>query len=64
MPDSVHACINNVDRLARMNDDTRRVACFAAQDTIVESFDPGSSYGLKDVLTVKNQRRVVNFYHQ
>lgn len=33
------------------------------QDTVNELFDGGSSFGLKDVLTVKNQRRVIDFYH-
>ncbi len=34
-----------------------------AQDTVIEYFDGGSSYAVKDMLTVKNQRRVINFYH-
>jgi hypothetical protein len=33
------------------------------QDTIMEVFDGGSSFGLKDILTVKSERRIMNFYH-
>ena len=29
----------------------------------MEYFDGGSSFGLQDILTVKNERRVMNFYH-
>ena len=41
----------------------RRPALLTLQDTIIEYFDGGSSFGLKDILTVKNERRVINFYH-
>ena len=33
------------------------------QDTTAEYFVGGSSYGLKDILTIKNERRTINFYH-
>ncbi len=32
------------------------------QDTTVEFFDPGSAFGLKDILNVRNDRRIINFY--
>ncbi len=35
---------------------------FATQDTTIELFDRGSAFALKDILTVKNDRRVFNFY--
>ncbi|GFH18688.1 uncharacterized protein HaLaN_15535 [Haematococcus lacustris] len=33
------------------------------QDTVHEVFDGGSSFGLKDILTIKNEKRVMNFFH-
>ncbi len=33
-----------------------------SQDTTFEVFDRGSAFALKDILTVKNDRRVFNFY--
>ena len=33
-----------------------------SQDTNIEYFDAGSSFGIKDILTVRNDRRVINFY--
>jgi hypothetical protein len=37
--------------------------CLHSQDTMAEYFKGGSSFGLKDILTIKNDRRVINFYN-
>lgn len=38
-------------------------SCQIAQDTTAEFFDGGSSFGLKDIVTVKNEKRILSFYH-
>eukprot|EP00240_Pyramimonas_obovata_P004234 CAMPEP_0118939504 /NCGR_PEP_ID=MMETSP1169-20130426/29098_1 /TAXON_ID=36882 /ORGANISM="Pyramimonas obovata, Strain CCMP722" /LENGTH=353 /DNA_ID=CAMNT_0006883791 /DNA_START=30 /DNA_END=1087 /DNA_ORIENTATION=+ len=47
---------------ARRKDRLRERRIFTNTDTTVESFNPGSAYGLKEVTTVAKKQRVAHFY--
>ncbi len=51
------------EKFQRRKDKLTERRTYPPRETTMEYFDGGSSFGLKDVLTVKNQRRVMNFYH-
>ncbi|GAX80447.1 hypothetical protein CEUSTIGMA_g7886.t1 [Chlamydomonas eustigma] len=51
------------ESFTRRKDKLRERRVYPLKDTTVEYFDPGSSFGLKDILTVRNDRRTMNFYH-
>eukprot|EP00955_Chlamydomonas_euryale_P064515 359006-Chlamydomonas_euryale.AAC.3 len=46
----------------RRRDRLRERRVFPKTDTTIEYFDAGSSFGLRDILTVRNDRRIINFY--
>ncbi|KAK3273495.1 hypothetical protein CYMTET_18285 [Cymbomonas tetramitiformis] len=47
---------------ARRKDKLRERWIFPLDDTVTEYFDPGSSFGLKEMTTVKSKRRLMHFY--
>ncbi|GFR42728.1 hypothetical protein Agub_g3646 [Astrephomene gubernaculifera] len=50
------------ETFTRRRDKLRERRSYPQKDTTVELFDRGSAFALKDILTVKNDRRVFNFY--
>lgn len=46
----------------RRKDKLRERRVLPKDDTTIEFFNPGSSFGLKDILTVRNRHRIMNFY--
>jgi len=52
-----------VEMFERRKDKLRKRETYPQKDTIVEYFKSGSSFGLKEILTIKNERRVTNFFH-
>ncbi|EFJ52641.1 hypothetical protein VOLCADRAFT_102618 [Volvox carteri f. nagariensis] len=50
------------ETFTRRRDKLRERRVYPQKDTTIELFDRGSAFALKDILTVKNDRRVFNFY--
>ncbi|KAG2491059.1 hypothetical protein HYH03_010505 [Edaphochlamys debaryana] len=50
------------ETFTRRRDKLRERRVYPQKDTTVELFDRGSAFALRDILTVKNDRRVFNFY--
>ncbi|GLC33992.1 Dynein regulatory complex subunit 7 [Pleodorina starrii] len=50
------------ETFTRRRDKLRERRVYPQKDTTIELFDRGSAFALKDILTVKNSRRVFNFY--
>ncbi|GFH12468.1 uncharacterized protein HaLaN_08166 [Haematococcus lacustris] len=51
------------EKFQRRKDKLRERRSLLLKDTVHEVFDGGSSFGLKDILTIKNEKRVMNFFH-
>jgi hypothetical protein len=51
------------ERFARRKDKLRERRTYPMADVTQEFFDPGSSYGLKDITLTKGAHREVNFFH-
>jgi hypothetical protein len=52
-----------VEFFARRKDRLRKRLSLPKEETVVEYFDPGASFGLKETKTVKGEERVMHFYH-
>ncbi|MEW5310705.1 MAG: hypothetical protein WDW38_002476 [Sanguina aurantia] len=50
------------ENFQRRKDKLRERRVYPKKDTIIEYFDAGSAFGMKDIITVKNESRVINFY--
>lgn len=57
---SVKQCM---EFFARRKDRLRKRLSLPKEETIVEYFDPGASFGLKETKSVKGEKRVMYFYH-
>ncbi|KAK9811814.1 hypothetical protein WJX72_010643 [[Myrmecia] bisecta] len=51
-----------LERYQRRRDRLRERRILPQQDSVQESFDPGASFGLKELLVVKGERRRMTFY--
>ena len=52
-----------VEFFARRKDRLKKRLSLPKEETVLEYFDPGASFGLKETKTVKGEERVMHFYH-
>ncbi|GMH37248.1 hypothetical protein BSKO_05121 [Bryopsis sp. KO-2023] len=51
------------EHFCRRKDNLRERKVYPMKETTIEYFDPGSSFGIKELLVIRGEKNVMDFYH-